>query len=288
MSDSSRKFIINVPTPEEMDAFRKERADDRRRRSAQNLFNPTNLGHWIDLCRTADVPHVPALEVARAPTDDLLAYETPSETAKAFWMEVEQFMKGRGPNWMIRWSCCSCAVVKYRLSEGMSEWDQSLVDEFMIADLRAFDIINEFPEETIAAYARPWEKARIVENYPVEYRVFVDHNELVGISNYYPQRALLNDKNTLADVAACYEFTERLIDAQTKPLNCPQMEQFWDVNQNHWTADFIRSDGGQILFLEGGPPYTPNGGAHPCCFMGRTPSGIALEVTADGCKEMGL
>jgi hypothetical protein len=40
--------------------------------------------------------------------------------------------------------------------------------------------------------------------------------------------------------------------------------------------------------LEGGPPYTPNGGAHPCCFTGRTPSGIALEATEDGRRDMGL
>jgi hypothetical protein len=70
MSHALKEFIVNVPTAEELDAFCKERAEDRCRRSAQNLFNPTNLGHWIDLCRTVDVPYVPELEVARAPTDD--------------------------------------------------------------------------------------------------------------------------------------------------------------------------------------------------------------------------
>lgn len=45
-----------------------------------------------------------------------------------------------------------------------------------------------------------------------------------------------------------------------------RIEKLNDHLQNH----FILVDHGaappELMFLEGGPPHTPHGGAHPCCF----------------------
>ncbi len=284
------KFFIPEPNMEEMEARIAERKADFAARSKRDLFNPTNLGHWIVLCEQASVAYVPAEEIARGTTDDLLRFDEkiPPESVARFFASVESAMAERGKDWMVRWSCCSCEEVKYRLHKGEPEWHQNLVTSFHIGDLRAYDLIYDFPEETIAAYARPWIKAKIVDRYPVEYRIFVTHNQIDGISNYYPQRPLPNEADTLYDITRCYLATVKLIKAQTKTLNCPPLEKHWGVSKNHWTADFIRSSNGSILFLEGGPPHTPSGGAHPCCFpVGKT-DGIAFHAAKDDLEKMGL
>lgn len=261
----------------------------RRERSAMDLFNPTNLGHWLDLCRAASVPCVTADEIARGAVDDVMAFEDNPQPAGFvdFFTKVGREMAERGDGWMVRWSCCSCADIKCELSQGRCEWQESFA-RLEICDLRAFDIVADYPEDTIAAYARPWVKAAILDSYPVEYRVYVTDNQINGISNYYPQRPLPNDAQTLHDIWHCLGQAARLLAKQTKPLNCPPLDGHWDTAKNHWTADFIRTTDGEILFLEGGPPHSPDGGAHPCCFMGRAPSGIALAATDDGLDMMGL
>jgi len=173
------------------------------------------------------------------------------------------------------------AYVKYRLSEGMPEWHPSLMD-LSVDDFRAFDLIAEFPLPRISAWARPWLTFDVVDRYPVEYRVFVRDNEIIGISNYYPQRALPHDARTDADLTAVRNMTSALIREQKLPLNMPECDGLLDLSRNHFSADFARLPSGAVLFLEGGPPNTPRWGAHPCCFEGREISGYApsVEVSA--------
>lgn len=267
-----------IPTDEEFEQRRIEKQADLDHRSSLDLFNPLSLSHWIELCRVAGVPFVPAEEIARIGTMTALAFDEKESKAECeeFEAAVQREMAWRGPGWMVRWSCCSCAEVKYRLGTGKYEWSDELVKLFFIGDVRAYDLIYDFPEETIAAYARPWIKALIMDSYPVEYRVFVDHNKISGISNYYPQRALPNCSEMLGDIFECIAETRKLLNHQRKKLNCPPLEKHWDVTQNHWTVDFIKAEAGEILFLEGGPPHTPNGGAHMCCFRPNEVTGIAL------------
>src|SRR5207342_1126241 len=33
-----------------------------------------------------------------------------------------------------------------------------------------------------------------------------------------------------------------------------------------FSCDWLLIQDGQVVFLEAGPPHTPTGGAHPCCF----------------------
>lgn len=283
-------MMIPAPCPAELEARNEERNRDRRDRSARDLFNPTNLGHWIALCEAAGVKYVPAEEIARAPVDDLLRFDEKNApaTVPAFFSAVESAMAIRGDQWMVRWACCACAEVKYRLGTGNPEWHDDLVKLFHIMDLRAFDLVFDFPEETIAAYARPWIKATVLARYPVEYRVFVHNDQIDGISNYYPQRAIPNNAETLFDITRCYLQSVKLIKAQKRPLNCPPLDKHFDITKNHWTADFIRNEDGEILFLEGGPPHTTGGGAHPCCFPIGAIDGIAFAAGTEELDAMGL
>ena len=223
----------SIPSVEEMERRRQAREDDRLSRAAKDLFNPINLGHWIALCHEANVPYVPAEEIARVPTQDVTMFDEkdPPATSIEFWKLVDAGMKARGENWMVRWSCCACDPVKYRLGTGQPEWHPDLA-KLYIDDMRAFDIVCDYPEPTVAAYARPWMKSAILDSYPVEYRVFVSHNQIDGICNYYPQRPLPNDARTLFDIALCFQYAVRLLKAQVKPLNCPRLDKHWDTTQN--------------------------------------------------------
>ena len=62
---------------------RKREAEEDRLREAnrelQENFCPISLGNWLDLCRRAEVPHVPAAQVTEVLRDDYLAFDTEGE-----------------------------------------------------------------------------------------------------------------------------------------------------------------------------------------------------------------
>lgn len=184
---------------------------------------------------------------------------------------------------MLRWSCCATMEVKYRLGKGRPEWHEDLINLFMIDDPRAFDLIYEFPKPMVAAYARPWMGLLIHKGYPVEFRVFVEHDEIIGISSYYPQRPLPLEYSPLRVYRYLEEiigYSSSLILAQKKPINCPELKRAAPhilLNKNSWTADFAVDEDEDVWFLEGGPPHTPTFGAHPCCFPVGEIEGIALR-----------
>lgn len=249
---------------------------DRQRLDALKGFRPASLGDWLQLCQWADVPTIAAVSLGEAPLEAVLRFDEPqcAEPAAPFWAAVKTKMDTLGKGWMARWDCCSMAAVKYRLSNGLADWSPELSDLYA-DDLRAYDILSEHPSDTITAWARPWTTFATLRGYPIEYRVFVERDRVVGVSNYYPQRPLPDDSETSEDIRRAKAFTKTLIAVQNRPLVCPQIG---DVEGNWFTADFARLPSGALVFLEGGPPHTPRWGAHPCCFEGAEVSGIALRA----------
>lgn len=264
------------------------------RKTMVGRFNPYNLMHWISLCERASVPHVPARVVANAKVDDIVNYDNEAGNtpeARAFWDAVQKHIsRGRpldAPPEMLRWSCCSCAVVKERLGNGEPGWHDDLLD-FRIDDFRAFDLVADYNEERIDAIARPWWRFAIHRGYPVEFRVFVEDDTVKGVSNYYPQRSLLRSyesDNFERFAARAAELAGILIENQTTPINCPLAERHGlDTKLNCWTADFAlkadwrREPKEALVFLEGGPGHFPTGGAHGCCFAPLDISGIAMAI----------
>ena len=234
-------------------------------------FNIVSLGAWLDVCKAAGVEAVPATEIGKIEIETLMiALDNPESTEetdttrdmRAFFTKIEA---AKQPNTMIRWDCCTCAEVKYRLDTGRHEWHRDLLDCFYIDDFRATDLIFEYPDTIIAAWSRPWMQARIVDGYPVEYRVFVEDGEIIGISNYYPQRPLTDSHEVHEDVAACLLKTAKLIAALPTPLKYPGGPQpHHSPDSKSFTADFMRLEDDRFLYLEGGPSFA--GDAHPCCF----------------------
>ena len=185
---------------------------------------------------------------------------------EAFFETVEA---AKRPNTMLRWDACAPEVVKYRLSDGRPQWDQEILDLFTIDNSRSFDILFGYPGTDYAAWRRPWVKAAICENYPIEYRVFVHDGMVVGVSNYYVQRPLIDaDGDPLhgvqADVRQVVAFARQMAAALPVPIRFGPAAKNYPPDSRSFTADFMRLETGDLVFLEAGPPFGAN--AHPCCF----------------------
>ena len=99
------------------------------------------------------------------------------------------------------------------------------------------------------------------------YRVFVEDGRIIGVSSYYPQRRLPDTPEVREDIAACLAEADKLIAALPTPLRHPGGPHTGrSPESKSFTADFMRLEDGRFLYLEGGPPFSPASGAHPCCF----------------------
>ena len=240
-------------------------------------FCPVSLTDWLELCRKAGVPHVPAENIATIQAQDWLMFDTPGEHHDRLAQVQREIASKLKPEHMLRYDFCAPLETKVRLARGMPAFHQDMT-EFILDDSRAFDILFEFPRESVPVYQRPWIQAQIQDSYPVEYRVFVRQGVIQGISNYYPQRPLRRNED---EIERARELTEALIDNVSPPFLWPNspMNQ-WALTEHgqdgvHFTADFIVTAEGGMMLLEGGPPHEM--GAHPCCFRDGEIEGVALE-----------
>ena len=235
--------------------------------------------------RTPPCHGVPTEKVTEFSTDGLMAFnqirERPELKARLD-TQYDKIEAARELNHMMRFDCCTTAEIKYRLGNGEPEWREAFLD-LPIDDMRAYDIVAEYPRETgYPVWHRPWVDAKIVNGYPVEYRVFVKDGHIAGVSSYYPQRPL--------SVQGMYSYWAGIAAGLTARLIVPLKDRApfeWhhslfspkdlDMNGVHFTADFMvlagapetippETDVGNlpVRFLEGGPPHEL--GAHPCCY----------------------
>ncbi len=236
-------------------------------------FSPISLGDWLTACQNADVPLVPAERVATIEREDYLSFDQPGEHRQRLIYALNQVRSASLPDHMVRFDCCSGLDIKYRLAKGEPHWRKEF-SELILDDPRTFDIILEYPRPTIPIWRRPWIRPQIIENYPVEYRAYVYDGAIAGISNYYPQRELPSFPEQLAAVR---EYTAKLIGALKPPFlwHLVQTEQRVSPGGLDFTADYIVTANGNMLFLEGGPSHET--GAHPCCFKPNSIDRVALK-----------
>lgn len=243
-------------------------------------FDFTSLGAWLDAVKRAHVPHVPAELVASIPKVALQHFDdVPGELqdeSKAFWTKID---RAKEDGYMLRWDWCAPSEVKGRMANGAYAWAPQMVDHFTIDDPRAYDMMGDTPGDIAHVWKRPWVQALILEGYPVEFRVFVRANEIAGISSYYPQRPIPSDFTHLDAILEQIRSDTRAIMRHIKlPLWSYVLGEvpYFDLRRLHCTMDFMVTRSG-ILFLEGGPPHTPDWGAHPCCFRPGEVAGVALS-----------
>lgn len=221
-----------------------------------------SLKSWLALCETCDVPHIPAVELGSLPVADILRLQD-GETVSPATLDFLRDLPARlQPRTMVRWDCCAGENLKYALGTGRPDW-QPAFQQLVIDDFRLFRILVEDIgiDQSIAVWERPWITPLILNNYPIEVRVFASHGQIQGVSSYYVQRPL-------QDTPDIHQFCQDVWNLSTRFL--PHVSDF--------TADFMLTETG-ILFLEGGPPHHRDprrGGAHPCCFAPGHTTGIAL------------
>lgn len=220
-----------------------------------------SLKTWLALCASCDIPCIPAVELGSLPVADILRLQD-GEPVAAATLDFLHALPGRlRPHTMVRWDCCAGEALKYALGTGYPDW-QPAFQHLAIDDFRLFRILVEDIgfDQSVTVWERPWITPLIVNNYPIEVRVFASDGEICGVSSYYVQR-------NLPDTPAIRQFCQDAWNLSARFL--PHISAF--------TADFMLTETG-ILFLEGGPPHqiNPARGAHPCCFAPGKTTGIAL------------
>ena len=246
-----------------------------------NNFCPISLRDWLALCRKTGVPHIPAEQISTVQAQDWLMFDTVGEHRTRLTNVRREIYLKLKPEHMLRYDFCAPLETKIRLGSGRPDFDPAMA-EFILDDPRAYDILWEFPRETVPIFQRPWIQAQMQDGYPVEYRVFVKEGRIQGVSSYYPQRPLNENENHLEQVK---DLTLALIKDIRTPFLWPTspMREWVFARYGrggvHFTADYLVTAQGDVLFIEGGPPHEM--GAHPCCFRHGEIEGVALTDRND-------
>lgn len=245
---------------------------------AWTTFRIVSLEHWLRLCDKAEVESVPATHITSIPVALLKRFdstfgEDPYE--QDAWVHLQSYYSlmeiASKEGYMLRWDHCSSWDVKGRLGNGQPEWHKKFA-RLSPDDPRMQEFLWSYPGDVVPVYRRPWIKARIYEDYPVEYRVFVQDGEVQGVSNYYVQRDLPQTPEVLEEVNQVRHLTRQMIDHFPEEATIRQGDG--EIETLSFTADWIVDEGGDVMFLEGGPPA--GRGGHPCCFKSGEIDGIAL------------
>lgn len=153
---------------------------------------------------------------------------------------------------------------------------------------------------------RPWVKTarrmgidphregmNIEGEWPREWRAFVMNGAVAGVSNYYLQTPAVGDERDQREVEAVTAAANAMLATMEGQVpaameltgiqhRSASVRERMPIGSINATLDFIVREDGALLFLEGGPPYTPppfRWGGHPCCFLGREwPEGIAYAL----------
>ncbi|GAA6615995.1 hypothetical protein [Scytonema sp. NUACC26] len=224
-------------------------------------MNPILLSHWLPICDRAQLAYIPATIGPKVKIDEIYRFleglgDTPTLDRAYLWLR--QHYQPRDTMW--RWDCCSTETLKSTMAQIYPTTLPTL--EFELDEPRFIAVLEELErsqETSICVLLRPWVKAKLETNYPVEFRAFA-FREGIAVSSYYTRRPLpVAYQETAVQVR---RLTEQL--AAHTPIPS-------------FSADFLLAEDGNLLFLEGGLGFTRGGLVNPCCFDGEPPPGaIAL------------
>lgn len=246
--------------------------------STGGRFIGTSLGAWLGHAQSAGLAAVPARLVALVPRETFLRIETPEAGDASLWESLKRDLASLQAGWMARWDHCSSLELKGAMARGrLPDADEATSLEPW--DPRAYDLAHEFPGDDIAVWARPWVAARMVDGFPLEFRVFIKDGSVIGVASYYPQRPLPETAEMLSLAMECRRLAEQLV-AHLDALGArPWLPGFGDRFSDSAvsaTIDFLVAESGEVLFLEAGPPF--GAGAHPCAFLDQPVNGVALAL----------
>lgn len=221
------------------------------------------ISEWIPWWEAAEVPYIPVQEIGRAPVGEWIAavdgdWSPAVEAAMAAADETPD-------DAMVRWDHCSGDYLKYFMDQGKAIMGERERVPTHLDDVRFFDLSEVFAgrrglDADLILWRRPWVRAIYVDSHPLEFRVFVVDGEIQGVSSYYPQRPLPEDRDI--DAQRAWEMTELLL-----PVGPPD-----------FTCDWMVREDGSLIIIECGPPHlADHPWADPCCFKTGEIHGIALR-----------
>ena len=256
-------------------------------------FSAISLKAWLKIAQAAGLPCIPAEEIAALRCDAWLDIENPTDPdiihhiqdvaarIAAFRKEPDSRSK------ILRWDFCSALPMKAALADGLSKAGHpgDFGQDIDPMDDRAIGILlHDHIAEDVPILARPWFTAAVDQDYPVEFRVFVREDNVQGVSNYYPQRALPDSDFIRQAATHCTDLATNLVTSMRQRGVYPWMPSY-DGHAQPGTItasmDFLIQPDGQAVFIEAGPGF--GFGAHPCCFIDRPIQGLALAL-APGVK----
>lgn len=276
-----------------------ERIAARDETSKPSRINLLSLPAWLEIAKAAGIAAIPARPLGELPINDFFAafdHTDRDGVEDPFATFHNKVVEQLGEHEMIRMEQVAPREIKGELSAGrpMSNGLIDLADgSGLYLDLiedRFYTTFRDLGADRVRAYARPIVSPQMVDGvfhegpgrWPVEFRVYVEDGEVVGISNYYPQVSLEFDEVRLA-MRASVAMARNMIDTlASKRLGvgnhhlAPDLDETAaQVQRPDWmpanwgpqsyTLDFMLLDTGSVVFLEGGPAGLVS--AHPCCFL---------------------
>lgn len=214
----------------------------------------SKLSFWLPLVAKCRIPYISAIfsdEFTHAAMY-VASYdnEANGDLAQAI-IDIQHIMFRQmfqeGPQ-IIRWEEGVSINVKKAISKG--KWKHG--EHFTAINLRDKRILNRVATVFTRLCVRPYVRPMVVDNYPVEFRVYYDQDGLVAVSNLYPQRPLEPDYNSALHQMIRY------------------CEKLWNVNvwKFGFAVDFMLTERGQVIFVDGNPPCTGDKkrpGSNPLC-----------------------
>ena len=272
-------------------------------------FCPYSLGDWMAAADRAGVPALTADLAAVFETADLMNADWAGPHQKRMQTALNRIatVTAARPGWMFRWDVGAGPHIKEHFGlprdRVLEPGKRRLL---MLDDPRLHDMLPDWPRPSMPVWTRPWIEDELmgIGGWPVEYRVFVENTEVIGVSSYYIQRPLPEPGPGIDDVRAA---AERLVADGCPDGMCDWgdavMTQFSaaamlgggrglfggtggrtapkrKMDKLHATIDFLLLKDGTPVLLEGGPPVWA--GADPCCFRYRKIEGTALEAQERG------
>ncbi|MEH2156505.1 hypothetical protein [Nostoc sp.] len=232
-------------------------------------MNPILLSHWLPICDRARIAYIPATFGPEVRIDEIFRFleglgDTPTLDRAYAWLR--RHYQPRSTMW--RWDCCSTEILKATMAESYPTALPLL--EFDLDEPRFMSVLEELErslrgvtptqQPTVSVLVRPWVNAKVEASYPVEFRAFTFPSG-IAVSSYYTRRPLPTSYEETA--IQVRNLTEKL--AAYTPLPS-------------FSADFLLTEEGNLLFLEGGLGFTREGLVNSCCFSGEPkPGAIALS-----------
>lgn len=280
--------IFDLPSPEELNRRARARhAAAMASVSQSGRFISTSLQAWVAHAEAAGIPHITAQPIGSLKRDTVLRCDEPTAGDIEDLAWLQSAISSVPSSHMVRWDPCAPFGIKHGMSY-LGDVEPDDKRHLSLDDPRAFNIIYEYPSDTVSVLARPWVDALRIESYPVEFRAFTQNSQLLGVGSYYPQRPLPDTPEIRKFVQRCEDLSLDLVNHLDATGQYPWMPSFdscptvdFKPNTVSATLDFLVDQQGQVLFLEAGPPW--GAGAHPVSFLDREVKGVSLAL-AEGVK----